>query len=233
MYSRFPSATCNVRGIKCDSGTWSSPKSPAAPDAVKPGEHLLDQQFGFSVGVRWAQRVGFFNGRAIGRAVERRSRGKHQSLDFVGQHRFEQSEGVNRVVAKIFLGNLHGFASFDERGEVHHRIDAVFLENIIERRPVSGVRNDELGAGGNGLLAAVREIVADDDVAALGEELRGDYAADVPGSSRNKNAIGHVPWFLCGARVLRLSENQKITSRMERERQRGSKVKCSTVALVT
>src|SRR6202011_1444355 len=82
-------------------------------------------------------------------------------------------------------------------------------------------------------LAAVREIVADDDFAALGKELRRDHTADVPGSSRNKNAIGHVAWFLWGVRGLSLSESQKITSRIEHERQRASEVMCSTLALVT
>src|SRR6266849_4319337 len=45
---------------------------PQAVDAVKPGEHLLDQQFGLSIGVRGAQRVGVFNGRAAVRAVKLR-----------------------------------------------------------------------------------------------------------------------------------------------------------------
>src|ERR1700682_266887 len=200
-------------------------------DAVKPGEHLLDEQFGFSVSVRGAKRVGFFNGRTIGRAVERGRRGKSQALHFARQHRFQQSERVNRVVTKIFFRRLHGFAGFDECREVHDRIDTVFLKNAIQHSSVSGVRNDELCSGGNGLLAAMRKIVADDNVAALSEELRSNYAAYVPGSSGDKNAIGHAPLFLCGVRVLACPKSQRITPRIERERQRASEMTCSTAPL--
>src|ERR1700738_365522 len=126
------------------------------------------------------------------------------------QHRFQQSERVNRIVAEIFFRNLHGFAGFDERSEMHDRVDAVFLKNAIQRSPVRSVRNDELCAGRNGFLAAVREIVENDDVAAFGEELRSNYAADVPGSSGNKNAIGHLDCPFAASEFLNLSETQEL-----------------------
>src|SRR5258708_35338129 len=112
------------------------------------------------------------------------------------QHRLQQSEGVNRVVAEILFRNLHGFAGFDECSEVHDRVDAVFRKNAIQRRSVSSVRNDELCAGRNGFLAAMRKIVANDDVAALCQELRSNYASDVAGPSSNENAIRPVAYPL-------------------------------------
>src|SRR5260221_927100 len=95
------------------------------------------------------------------------------------QHRLQQSEGVNRVVAEILFRNLHGFAGFYECGEVHDRVDAVLLKNAIQRSSVRSVRNDELRAGRNGFLAARRGIVENDDVAAFGEELLSNYSSDV------------------------------------------------------
>src|SRR4051812_38768553 len=43
-------------------------------DLMEPGEHPLNEQFGFAVGIRGMKRIAFFNGGALGRPVKR-SRG--------------------------------------------------------------------------------------------------------------------------------------------------------------
>src|SRR5882762_117131 len=107
-------------------------------------------------------------------------------------HGFQQSERVDRVVTKIFLGKLHGLAGFNEGSEVHDGIDAMFLEDSIERRPIRCVRNDKLYPIRDRVPVAVREIVADDDVAAFRQQLRSHDAADVSGTAGNQNALAHL-----------------------------------------
>ena len=115
---------------------------------------------------------------------------------------------------------MHGFAGFDECREVHHSIDALLLKNSIHRGAIRNVSNNELRACGHSFLAAVREIVVDDDVVAPGEKLRRNDTADVSGPSGNKNALGHLALPLCiGVRLLSCPKAQGITSRIERERQ--------------
>src|SRR5713226_4311300 len=165
---------------------------PQAMNAMKPRQHLLHEQFRFAIRVRGMKCVAFFDRRAFRRAIKRGRGRKHQPTHFVLQHRFQQVQRVCRIVPEIFLGNLHGFAGFDERRKVHHRIDAVFAENTVETGAVRGISVDELRVRRHRAPAAVREIVADNDFAALREKLRRHHASDVARSSGDENAIGHL-----------------------------------------
>ncbi len=165
---------------------------PQTMDALKPRQHLLHQQFRFAVRVRGMKGIVLLDRRAVRRAIKRRSGRKHQPPHLVLEHSFQQRQRVCRIVPEIFLGNLHGFAGFDERRKVHHRIDAVFTENAVETAAICGISVDELRARRHRAPAAVREIVADDDFAALRKQLRGHHASDVARSSGDENAIGHM-----------------------------------------
>src|SRR5216683_4471564 len=79
-----------------------------AVNLVEPGEHLFDDQFGFAVGVGGMERVSFFDGRAIGSAVEGGRGGENEARDLVGMHSFEHIESVGGVVAKELFRDLHG-----------------------------------------------------------------------------------------------------------------------------
>src|SRR5436305_5991486 len=107
-------------------------------------------------------------------------------------HGLQQRERVDRVVPKILFRNLHGLASFNKSRKMHHGVNVMFLKEAIERGTVRGVRNDELCSGRDRILAAVRQIIADDDLVALGQKLCTNNAADIPGTASNKNALGHL-----------------------------------------
>jgi len=129
------------------------------------------------------ERVGFLDGGAVWYAEQRGRGGKNEARNFVGQHRFQQRERVRSVVAEILLGEFHGFAGFDGRGQMHDAIDAVGGENAIEGLAIGGVSYDEFGPGRHCGFVAVAQIVEDDDLEAFLEEQRGDRASDISGAS--------------------------------------------------
>ena len=57
-------------------------------------------------------------------------------------HRFEEGQRVGGVVAEILFRELHGFAGFDEGGEVHDSVDLLIREDAIESTAVGGVADD-------------------------------------------------------------------------------------------
>lgn len=60
-------------------------------DAMEPGEHLLDKEFGFAVSIGGMEGVGFFDGDAVWSAIERGGGGKNEAWDFVFENGFEKS----------------------------------------------------------------------------------------------------------------------------------------------
>ena len=59
-------------------------------DAMEPGEHLLDEEFGFAVSIGGMEGVGFFDGDAVWSAVECGGGRKNEARDFVFEDSFEK-----------------------------------------------------------------------------------------------------------------------------------------------
>jgi hypothetical protein len=59
----------------------------------------------------------------------------------------------------------------------------MLAEDAIESGAIRGASDDQFGGRRNGFFMAVSQIVEDDDFVAFFQELGGDYASDVSGSS--------------------------------------------------
>jgi hypothetical protein len=162
-------------------------------NTVHPGEHALDQEFRFAIGVGGMKRRIFRNRSGFGIAVEGGGGGENEALDTGTQHRFQQGEGVGGIVAEKTLGRFHGLAGFDEGGEVHHGVELTFAEGFCETIGVSEVADDEIGALDDGLAVSVAEIVEDGDGMALANEFGDGDASDVSGSASDEDFQGVLP----------------------------------------
>ena len=102
-----------------------------------------------------------------------------------------------RVLAVLALeveaGVFHGFAGFDEGGEVEDAGELCGFEGAGDGGGVGDVGFDEGGGGGEGGGFGVAEVVDDGDGVAFREEKAGDGAADVACSAGDEEVLlgGH------------------------------------------
>src|ERR1700740_533037 len=108
------------------------------------------------------------------------------------ENRFQQRERVRGVVAEIFFRPLHGFAGFDERCEVHHRLRLELSENFAQQRAVSDVADDQSGRSWKRGAMSMREIIEDDGLVTAIQQLRDDYASDVASATRYEYSLCHA-----------------------------------------
>ena len=112
-----------------------------AVNAVEPGEHMFNQQLGFAVSVGGLKARIFLNRHALRFTINRSGGGKDEPARSVGKHSFKEGEGGGGVIAEVDFGLDHGFAGFDESGEVEHPVEGTALilsgnKKIFNRRPV-------------------------------------------------------------------------------------------------
>ena len=97
------------------------------------------------------------------------------------------AQGPHDVVAVETDRVAHRGADIEERGEVHHRGDAVLAQRGADGRNIGNVALHELAVA-NRFAMAGQEVVVDHHLAAGALERLGRVAADVAGSSCDQDA---------------------------------------------
>ena len=149
-----------------------------AVDLVEPVEHVLDEELGLAVGIGWLEGGGFGDRNGLRLAVDGCGGAEDQAPGAGGVNRFQQGKGGGSIVAEVNLGVFHGFAGFDEGGEVEDTIKgSVFIggpaKKSFDLSAIRDIRFYEFDAGGDLFATGVAEIVDDDDRVTLpGEESR-------------------------------------------------------------
>lgn len=158
-----------------------------AVDAVEPGEHLLDEQLGFAVGVGRAEWRVLADGSGFRLAVNGRCRGENEAIDADREHGLKEAEGGCAVVAEIEFRLFHAFAGFNESGKVH---DAVYsgMEKFFEGGAVSHLALNELSIRGKHGTAGVAKVVVNDDLVTFFKQELGDSSTDVASAASNEDA---------------------------------------------
>src|SRR6201997_4092856 len=108
------------------------------------------------------------------------------------ENRFQQRERVRSVVAKIFFRPLHGFAGFDERREVHHRLRLELAKHLPKQRAVRNVADDQSGRSGKRDAMSVRKIIENDGLVTAIQQLRDNHASDVASATRYEYSLCHA-----------------------------------------
>ena len=93
----------------------------------------LDRQLRLAVAVDRMLRMRFGDRRLDRLAVGRAGRREHEVLHRLGGHRFEHAQRADDVVAVVLRRLADRLADVEERGEVHHREDAVALQRRAHR----------------------------------------------------------------------------------------------------
>ena len=121
---------------------------------------------------------GLIQRHVIRNAVHRRGGAEDEALHAVLLHRFADGQRAVEVVAIVFHRLGHGLADGLVRRKVDDRIDLVFGKDLVHRRKVAAIRVVELHGLSSqllhalkGLLAAVVEVVDDNNAVARVEQL--------------------------------------------------------------
>ena len=160
-----------------------------AVNLVEPGEHVLGEKLGFAVGVGGAQGGGFGDGHSFRLAVEGGGGAENKALRPGGEDGFEQGEGGGGVVAEVDFGVLHGFAGFDQGGEVEDAVEGRLFSGCVAKKlfdasTIGDVGFDEFDTGGDQIAAGVAEVIDDYDLVPLAGQERRNCAADISGPAR-------------------------------------------------
>ena len=115
---------------------------------VEPAEHVLDEKFGFAVGVGGSEFRGLLDGGDFGFAVNGGGGGEDEPVDAGSEHGLEEREGLGGVIAEVELGLLHGLAGFNKSGEVEDAVGLELAEERLDAGAVGNVGFNEGGAGG-------------------------------------------------------------------------------------
>ena len=163
------------------------------------GQDLLVHQLGPAVGVDAAGRLGLLQRHVLARSVDGRAGAEDQFVHAELRHHLAEGECRVQVVVVVFERLLDRFADRLVSGEVDHRVDLVFGEDLFELFAVADVGDveDRFAPGeavdtADRFGAAVREVVDDDDAAALTQEGQGGVGADVSGAAGQKEGFGHL-----------------------------------------
>ena len=105
-----------------------------AVNLVKPAEHVFDEELGFAVGVGGTQGGGFGDGDGFRLAVNGGGGAENEAFGSGGENGFEQGQGRGGVVAEVDFGLLHGFAGFDEGGEVQDAIEGGLFSGSLTKK---------------------------------------------------------------------------------------------------
>ena len=143
-----------------------------------PGEHPLGHELGSAVGIDRG-RGGVLGRNATGwDAVHGGRGGEHEVPDPGREATLEERARRAGVVAVVLQRLAHRLGHDGVGREMHHRIDAVLLEQPQHRVAVADLADDERRIE-HRLAKTPRQIVQDDDPFAAGSQLQDRVAADV------------------------------------------------------
>ncbi len=159
-----------------------------AVNAVEPGEHLLDEELGFAIGVGGEKTRILMNRNGFRLSIDGGGGGKDQPPGTMGQHSFKQGQGCGGVVAEEDFGADHGLAGFNERGEVENAVERVSQvagldEKVFKSEPVRHFTLDKVDAGWKQVTPAVAKVVKNQGLMSFFGKQASDGTADVSRAS--------------------------------------------------
>ena len=153
-------------------------------------EHALEEELRRPVGIERSRRAAFVQRHFFRHAVNRRRGREHDVAAAVFFHQREQIERSRHVVVVIEQRLGDGFADGLQPGEMNHRVEMRFFENLFERREVEQVDlvelrrfSRELRAALHGFFLRIVEVVDDGDVIACLKQFDDRMRADVAGAA--------------------------------------------------
>jgi hypothetical protein len=138
---------------------------------------VFDQQFRFAIGVGGEKFGILLNWRGFRLTVDCGGGREDQAAGTASEHCFEERECCSGVVPKECLRSFHGFAGFDEGGEVEDAVEgragiSGCVEKVFNRGPICDFTFHELYVARNELAPAVTQVVENDSLMPLsGEEI--------------------------------------------------------------
>ena len=182
-----------MSGIRCDSGSWASPRvTPIgalgsaghievaqggvaqAVDAVEPGEHVLDHQLGLAIDIGGIEARVFLDGNRLGLAVDR-SRGRKDQASWAAWPERLQAE---RAWRRCCCGNRGSGCRMDSpasmRAAKWRTASKGVPESVAETKRFSSLDRsakislDEFDTRGDLLAAAMAQIIEYNGIVAFG-----------------------------------------------------------------
>jgi len=148
-------------------------------DGLEPGEHSLEEEFGFAVRIDGILRQRFVDGNPFGGAIGGAGGAEHHLSD-TGRHAgIEQVDSGGDVVAEVLGRVLHGFANQRVSGEVEDGFSAAGFQGEGNFGGVGETALDEARAGIDGGTVSFAEIVEDGDVVPCVEQFLHANRADI------------------------------------------------------
>ena len=172
-------------------------------------QDVLDKELGSAVGVGAGEGECFVDGDGFGNTINCGRRGENDLKDVMGFHAFEQNERASNVVLVVLERYFYALANGFETCKVDDRVDGgVLVKYLVESLFVGDVDLVEMGhylfAGDlldakKALLAAVAEVVDDNNVVACVEKLDDGVAPNEACSSSDKYGVlsAHFALYMC------------------------------------
>lgn len=160
-------------------------------DAIHPGEHVLDEELGFAIGVGWEQASIFLNRDNFWLSIDGCRGGKYETAGSVSEHGFKQGKGGGCVVSKKYFGVEHGLASFNEGGKMEDSVEGLACvarqnEKVFKGGPVSEFSLDEIDAWREQVAPAVAKIVKNESLMSFFYKQTRYGTTDVPCATSNQ-----------------------------------------------
>ena len=179
----LPDLACRfrARGIEV-----AQPRRLESVRAAEIIHHALAGELGEAIRIDWIAPRALDDRNAVRLAINGAARREHDQRNSRPHHRIEQHPRPMDVHVVISAGHCHRLADIGERGEMHHRLDAVGAEQKIERRRIPNVAFDQWPPADE-LTVAEGEIVEYDHFVAGCRKCLGAMAADVAGAAGDEN----------------------------------------------
>jgi hypothetical protein len=179
---RFAQVACGAGGVEVTQAGVAK-----SVNAMKPGKHSLDKEFGFPVSIRREKWISLANGSRFRFTVKGCGGGEDNSLDSRAEHALEKGKRIRGVVAEEAFGELHGFAGFDGSGEVHDCVEMAIGKDGIQLGSVGEIGDDQARIFGDCLAMSAGEIVEYRDVVAVTYEFCGNNTSYISGSAGDED----------------------------------------------
>ena len=159
-----------------------------AVNAIQPGEHLFDQEFGLAIGVGGKQTRILFNWNGFRLSVDCGSGGKDQAAGAVSEHGLKQRKGCRGVVAEVDFGAHHGLSGFNEGGKVEDAVERRSHivgcdKEVFKREPISDFALHKLDTGGEQVAPPMTQIVKNQSLVSLFGKQSRNCSADISGAA--------------------------------------------------
>ena len=151
-------------------------------------EHPFDHQLRTRIGAdrngrlalrQWLPGIG---------AVDGRSRGEDEIFQpFLHAH-LDQGARRHHIIGIVVQRLFDRFRHDNGAGEMHDRIDTMFLDQPADQRLIANIAVHEMGLFAHQRARAVRKIVEHDHALAAIEQGIGHMAADISGAAGDENA---------------------------------------------